>query len=968
MSGCGRRYLVILAAVAGGLAMCGVAVESPRKAAQAIRVDQGAIVVDGKLDDAAWAKAPVQTGFERLTSMANRDAVPGTMQTSFQVAWDAGTLYVGMRCKEPNIAGMKPYPAPEVWDGAMWANDCIELFVDPTGRRDSYYHFASGPNGAQYDAYWRNGQWTDYSTVWQSRAAVGEGEWTMEWAIPLAALHRAPSSAWSNTWVLSVCRTAPASSGNTMYSPTEGFHKIDQAGTLTGMPSAEAALPLAVECASFALEPDGAGGFRLLTRLPVHNHGTAPVKGMLSLEVAGAKPVSLEVELPAGQESVVSAPPVAGVRPGGITAVCRITDAGGVPRVIRRFDATVDYVAMSVRLTDPAYRGAVYAGQRSGMKRIKGVVELGMPLEQVADCMLHVEMTSPVSNEAPVTTELAVSNRLMAFRLPVDKLVIGEYRLTFELRRPGQAAPEASTELVMPSYPPAPAIEVRVDHEGNVIVDGRPVIVRGFYGSMSSRSPDYRLLPRSVNFMNSGADEMWTLADIKGLIDENAAKSNPPIDADMTNRIRSVVNSVRNSRNVIGYYLEEDCGGRGVGAAYLKKIYDILRVEDPYRIVMLTEAPDAAQLAACDVLHNRQWHTVVQSEDGVRRFGVPVDRIGEGIARAFGTPGKALWCGPQAFAYAEESGDARRRILTPMEQRYVMLTCLLRGARGFTCHTLWDYTDNLATRWAINSAFDELAWLDVFWRQTGNRVSVSNDNPRILVEARTADPAGNGTRHTTIVAVNVSDEAQDAALTVEGLKQASLRVLREGRFVALSDGTIRDRFEPASVHVYTTLEAEPDLEPAERVWQRLVDRAAAATASGNLLAQPGLKYRVTGSQFSMDGADPSTDRFKFVDGDEERSAWGGWNAGNECRIEFEKPVTLGRIRFVSLSLSGARLEARVDGGWVQLAAWANQPGCEFAWAGQAVETSVLRIVPDGVRMGDNGPAGPSIAELGLFAK
>jgi len=514
-----------------GVLLAGVAaltVEPPRKPAAALVVEPGAIVIDGKLDEAAWAKVPVQTGFERMTSMANRDTIPEALQTAFQVAWDADTLYVGMRCKEPNVAGMKPYPAPEVWDGAMWANDCIEFFVDPTGRRDSYYHFASGPNGAQYDAFWRNGQWTDYSTVWQSKAAVGKDEWTMEWAIPLAAFHRAPASAWSNTWALSVCRTAPASSGNTMYSPTEGFHKIDQAGTLIGMPHGNGDFPLTLEQAAFGLEPDGKGGFKLLPQLPVFNHGTAPIKGTLSFEVAGCDSVTMPVELPAGQETILSVTPVAGVKPGSLTAHCMITDGEKNLRLVRRFDTTVDYVAMSVRLTDPAYRGAIYDGQRRGTKRLKGVVELGMPLEQVQDCTLHMEFHSPVSNQAPVVLDLPVSNRLMAFRLPVENLQIGEYRLGCELRRPG-AAPEASAELIVPCYPPAPAIEVRVDQEGNVTVDGRPIMVRGFYGAMSSRSPDYPLLPRSVNFMNTGADTLWTLADIKGLIDEGAAKSNPPI-------------------------------------------------------------------------------------------------------------------------------------------------------------------------------------------------------------------------------------------------------------------------------------------------------------------------------------------------------------------------------------------------------------------------------------------------------
>jgi len=118
----------------------------------------------------------------------------------------------------------------------------------------------------------------------------------------------------------------------------------------------------------------------------------------------------------------------------------------------------------------------------------------------------------------------------------------------------------------------------------------------------------------------------------------------------------------------------------------------------------------------------------------------------------------------------------------------------------------------------------------------------------------------------------------------------------------------------------------------------------------------------------MDGSDPTTDRFKYVDGDEERPAWGGWNAGGECRIDFEKPVTFRRFRMVSLTLSGAALEAKGKDGWVTLHTWTHCPGREFLWEGDPVEAASVRIVPQGTRMGENGPAGPSLAELGLYPK
>ena len=71
----------------------------PMKAATAVRLE-GSLTLDGKLDEPAWEKAPLHTGFEMPLNTANRQPFPEELQTSFRVLYDEGAVYFGVRCNE----------------------------------------------------------------------------------------------------------------------------------------------------------------------------------------------------------------------------------------------------------------------------------------------------------------------------------------------------------------------------------------------------------------------------------------------------------------------------------------------------------------------------------------------------------------------------------------------------------------------------------------------------------------------------------------------------------------------------------------------------------------------------------------------------------------------------------------------------------------------------------------------------
>ena len=140
-------------------------------------------VMDGKLDDAGWKRAPLVSGF---TFFGKDSLVP--VQTSFRVLWDEKNLYLGLHCDEPEIDKLSPvrYAHDE---HAVFSNETIEFFVDPNHTHGVYYQLAFNVAGSLYDG-------EREATVWNSgadvKAYVGDTFWSAEVAVPWGPLKAKP--------------------------------------------------------------------------------------------------------------------------------------------------------------------------------------------------------------------------------------------------------------------------------------------------------------------------------------------------------------------------------------------------------------------------------------------------------------------------------------------------------------------------------------------------------------------------------------------------------------------------------------------------------------------------------------------------------------------------------------------------------------------------------------------------------
>ena len=190
-------------------------------------------VIDGKIDAGEWAGA-------RAIEMSKlEDGAKASVKTTAHILCDGTTLFVAIECFDDAkaLGSLVADVAEHDYDN-IWQDDEVEVFVDPTNQRKSYYQIIVNYKGVTWDAY--HGQANDADMSWEPKyqiaTAVGEKSWVMELALPISAFDRTDKTA--DTWAVNLLRNRTASSELIYSTPTEtnSSHSPEKFGQLDKMP------------------------------------------------------------------------------------------------------------------------------------------------------------------------------------------------------------------------------------------------------------------------------------------------------------------------------------------------------------------------------------------------------------------------------------------------------------------------------------------------------------------------------------------------------------------------------------------------------------------------------------------------------------------------------------------------------------------------------------------------------------
>jgi Domain of unknown function (DUF5916)/Carbohydrate family 9 binding domain-like len=158
------------------------------------------ITIDGRLDEEAWALAPVQSAFRQRDP---DEGQPATERTELRLLYDDGALYAGVRLHDRDAGRIvrqlsrRDVPAEA---------DSFSLFLDPHHDHLTGVELQVSAAGVQRDAviYDDNFEDDSWDAVWESAVTVDPGGWTLEMRIPFSQL-RFPE-ALRHTWGINARR------------------------------------------------------------------------------------------------------------------------------------------------------------------------------------------------------------------------------------------------------------------------------------------------------------------------------------------------------------------------------------------------------------------------------------------------------------------------------------------------------------------------------------------------------------------------------------------------------------------------------------------------------------------------------------------------------------------------------------------------------------------------------------------
>jgi hypothetical protein len=250
----GRRFrhasilpAVVLPALLGGMATGAAGQDRPSLVAAEAT---GEIVVDGRLDEAAWQRAPVATGFRQFEPSEGATA---TQPTMVRVLYGPGSLFVGATMGDADPEGIEAaLGRRDEFNRADWFLMSVDAYLD---RRNAYV-FGVNAAGVQYDATQSDdggfggpggpgggglfGTDPSWDAIWASEVRTTADGWVVEMEIPYSML-RFPRAE-SQTWGIQFSRHIPRLGEQSewpLVPRAERSNKVALFATLTGISGIE---------------------------------------------------------------------------------------------------------------------------------------------------------------------------------------------------------------------------------------------------------------------------------------------------------------------------------------------------------------------------------------------------------------------------------------------------------------------------------------------------------------------------------------------------------------------------------------------------------------------------------------------------------------------------------------------------------------------------------------------------------
>jgi len=439
--------------------------------------------IDGRLDDACWRSAAKANNF--VARLENHVA---EVQTEAYLVYDDERLYVGFRCHEPNIAGLRAVDdVNKYWQEGE--NDMVAVFVGPQEEEKPYYQFGVNLRGIAYERGHLKQRNIDIPGAIEARAEIGEACWTAEMAIPFKVL--GVEEQMGKVWRLNLNRLRAQTGETSTWAPVNAqWHNPALFGYLRGLIIGGNPEKPEVYLKETALGTPLIGRNTASVKIRARKKGRYRITATLLSPAGKATETVREVSLESREVKEIAFPYDIQPMQGEHKLTLTFVDANTGKLCYESPDAAIDIPS----LLDAYLVRNYYTTEDEAELGI----ELSLPAEKVAEVSLEVEVRDADSSSL---TQKKVSDckRENLVQLSIARLKCGTYDVSVTARDGSGRIISRATDILA-KHPPNPGDEVKVDRSRRCfLLNGEPFFPVGVYWPSIDKLP--MLKKMGLNFV-----------------------------------------------------------------------------------------------------------------------------------------------------------------------------------------------------------------------------------------------------------------------------------------------------------------------------------------------------------------------------------------------------------------------------------------------------------------------------------
>jgi hypothetical protein len=235
-------FFAVMLLASTAAAQTRVAAEASQKRLSAKKTSV-APVIDGNLDEAAWAGVEPLTDFVQAEPL---EGMPATEQTEVRLLYDDKMVYIGVICHDADPSRIVTTDSRR--DSGLDSMDSFRMIFDTYHDRQNGFIFGTNVTGIEYDAQVRNegeslrtgppgglgggnaggsgaGVNVNWDASWEVKTQLTETGWNAEFAIPLRTLRYGPPP---QVWGINFTRNIQHKRETVYWSPISRIYTLSR--------------------------------------------------------------------------------------------------------------------------------------------------------------------------------------------------------------------------------------------------------------------------------------------------------------------------------------------------------------------------------------------------------------------------------------------------------------------------------------------------------------------------------------------------------------------------------------------------------------------------------------------------------------------------------------------------------------------------------------------------------------------